>query len=353
MLWRYQVTWPNGGQSEKNALELKVEEINKAGGVLGKKLRLIAYDTRADVSEAMNVTNRLIHRDKVSAIIGPGQSSLAIVMTAVTEPGKVPFIATTATSPKVTVDDKTNRVRSYAFRTCFIDSFQGTVAARFSWRELKAKRAAVIYDAGSEYSSALGKFFVEEFNKLGGKITATESFRSNETDFRTLLNKVRQENPDLIFVPTLQKEAALLVKQARDLEIAAKFVGGDGWGNPDLLTLGGTAIEGSFFVSQASLEDPDLQPFVNKYREKYAQDPVLPNPVTAIDGLMAVVHSIKAANSSDPIKIAAQLARIKELPVLSGLLSIDPLTHNPLNKPAVIQEIKGGKIVLKAKMAGF
>ena len=338
------------GQAEKNALEMEIEKINKAGGVLGKKIQLIAYDTRADATEAVNVTKRLVSQDKVSAIIGPGQSGVAIAMTSVTEPGKVPFLATTATNPKVTVDDKTQKVREYAFRTCFIDPFQGTVAAQFAVKDLKAKSAAVIYDVGSDYSSFLGKYFVEEFNKQKGNIVANEAFRSNELDFRAILGKVKQANPDVIFVPTMQKEAALILKQARDLGITAKFVGGDGWGSPDIVTLGGSAVEGSFFVNLASNDDPDIQNFIKDYKAKFNQEPVLPNPVMAIDGLMAVVEAIKKANSTDPVKITEQLVKIKDLQVLTGKLTIDPLTHNPLNKPAVIQEIKGGKFIFKTKV---
>ena len=338
------------GQAEKNALEMEIEKINKAGGVLGKKLQLIAYDTRADATEAVNVTKRLVSQDKVSAIIGPGQSGVAIAMTSVTEPGKVPFLATTATNPKVTVDDKTNKVRDYAFRTCFIDPFQGTVAAQFAVKELKAKNAAVIYDVGSDYSAFLGKYFVEEFNKQKGTIVANEAFRSNELDFRAILGKIKQTNPDVVFVPTMQKEAALILKQARDLGITAKFVGGDGWGSPDIVTLGGSAVEGSFFVNLASNDDPDIQNFIKDYKAKYNQEPVLPNPVMAIDGLMAVVEAIKKANSADPVKITEQLVKIKDLQVLTGKLTIDPATHNPLNKPAVIQEIKGGKFIFKTKV---
>ena len=338
------------GISEKNALEMEIEKINAAGGVLGKKLQLIAYDTRADATEAVNVTKRLVSQDKVSAIIGGAQSGVAIAMSSVTEPGKVPLVGTTPTNPKVTVDDKTNKVRQYSFRTCFIDPFQGTVAAQFAVKELNAKTAAVVYDVGSDYSSWLGKYFVEEFTKQGGKIVNNEAFRSGELDFRAILGKVKQSNPDVLFIPTMQKEAALVMKQARDLGITGKFLGGDGWGSPDLITLGGSAVEGAYFVNLASLDDPDIQKWIADYKAKYKQEPVLPNPVMAVDGLLAVVDSIKKANSTEPAKIAEQLAKVKDLPVLTGKLTIDPATHNPLNKPAVMQEVKGGKFVFKSKV---
>jgi branched-chain amino acid transport system substrate-binding protein len=338
------------GISEKNALEMEIAKINAAGGVLGKKLQLIAYDTRADATEAVNVTKRLVSQDKVAAIIGPGQSGVAIAMSSVTEPGKVPMIGTTPTNPKVTVDDKTKQVRKYSFRTCFIDPFQGTVAAQFAVKELKAKTAAVVYDVGSDYSSWLGKYFIEEFTKQGGKVVNNEAFRSGELDFRAILGKVKQANPDVIFIPTMQKEAALVMKQARDLGLTAKFLGGDGWGSPDLITLGGSAVEGSYFVNLASLDDPDIQKWIADYKAKYNQEPVLPNPVMAVDGLLAVVDAIKKANSTDPAKIAEQLEKTKDLPVLTGKLTIDPATHNPLNKPAIMQEVKGGKFIFKSKV---
>ncbi|HYG58268.1 MAG TPA: ABC transporter substrate-binding protein, partial [Symbiobacteriaceae bacterium] len=185
------------GQSEKNALDMEIEKINAKGGVMGRKLQLIAYDTRADATEAVNVAKRLINQDKVVAIIGPAQSGVSIAMSSVTEPSKVPFIATTATNPKVTLD-KDEKVLQYAFRTCFIDPFQGTVAAQFAATELKAKKAAILYDVGSDYSAWLGKYFTEAFTKAGGQVVVNEAFRSGELDYRAILGKVKEQNPDVL-----------------------------------------------------------------------------------------------------------------------------------------------------------
>lgn len=336
------------GQPEKNALEMEIAKINANGGVLGKQLKLIPYDTRGDATEGVNVTKRLIS-DGVCAIIGPGQSGVAIAMSSVTEPGKVPFIATSATNPKVTVDEKTGQVRKYSFRTCFIDPFQGTVAAQFAAKDLKLKTAAVIYDVGSDYSSWLGKYFIEEFEKQGGKMVANEAFRSGELDFRAVLGKIKEAKPEILFIPTQQKEASLIMKQSADLGIKTQFIGGDGWASPDLVTLGGPAVEGSYFVNITSLEDPDIQGFVKEYKEKYKADPVMPNPVMAIDALYAIIDAIKKTNGTDPAKLAEQLEKTKDLQVLSGKLTIDPATHNPLNKPAIIQKVEGTNFILFKK----
>ncbi|MDR3669363.1 MAG: ABC transporter substrate-binding protein [Holophaga sp.] len=338
-------TW---GQSEKNALDMEIAKINAKGGVMGKQIQLISYDTRADATEGVNVTKRLVS-DGVCAIIGPGQSGVAIAMTSVTEPANVAFLATSATNPKVTVDDKTGQVRKTAFRTCFIDPFQGTVAAQFAAKNLKLKNAAIIYDVGSDYSSWLGKYFTAEFQKQGCKVVASEAFRSGELDFRAILGKIKGSNPDVLYIPTMQKEAALIMKQASDLGIKAIPMGGDGWASPDLITLGGAAVNGSYFVNITSLEDPDIQGFIKDYRAKYNNDPVMPNPVMAIDALDVIIDAITKTGGTDPAKLTAQIGQTKGLQTLSGMFTVDASNHNPLNKPAVIQQVKDGKFIFVTK----
>ena len=203
----------------------------------------------------------------------------------------------------------------------------------------------MLYDVGDEYSQFLGKYFVEAFEKGGGKIVANEAFRSGELDFRAQLGKIKQGNPDVLFIPTMQKEAALASKQARDLGINATFMGGDGWGSPDLMDLGGQAVEGAYFVNLAALEDPAIQDFVKEYKAKYNQDPVLPNPLMAYDAVYWLVDAMKRAGSTDGTKVRDAMEQTKDLQVLTGKLTVDPKTHNPLNKPAVIQQVKDGKFV--------
>ncbi len=340
------LTGPNAtwGQSEANALKMVVDKINAAGGVNGKKIEVIAYDNRADKLEAVNVAKRLVEQDHVVAIIGPAQSGVTNAIREVTNSAKVPVVATTATNPKVTVNDD-GSVVPYTFRVCFIDPFQGTVAAQFAYKDLGARTAATLYDVGDEYSQFLSKYFVEAFEKAGGKVVTAEAFRSGELDVRAQLGKIKDGNPDVLFVPTMQKEAALAAKQARDLGIKATLMGGDGWGSPDIFDLAGPAIEGSYFVNLAALEDPGIQDFLKEYRDKYKADPVLPNPLMAYDAMMWIADALKRAGSTDGTKLRDAMEQTKDLPVLTGKLTIDPKTHNPLNKPAVIQQTKGGKFV--------
>lgn len=334
-------TW---GQSENNALMLAVEKINAAGGVAGKQIEVIAYDSRADKLEAVNVVKRMVEQDKVVAIIGPGQSGVANAVKEVNNSAKVPLIATTATNPTVTVADD-GSVVPYTFRTCFIDPFQGTVAAQFSLKDLGATKAATLYDVGDEYSQFLSKYFIEAFEKGGGTIVAAEAFRSGELDFRAQLGKIKAGEPDVIFIPTMQKEAALAAKQARDLGITADLIGGDGWGSPDIFELSGGAIEGGYFVNLAAMEDPLIQDWLVEYRAKFNADPVLPNPIMAVDAMMWLADALERTNGVGGEALMKALEDTKNLQVLTGVLTMDPKTHNPLNKPAVIQQCVDGKFI--------
>ncbi|MEL7622193.1 MAG: ABC transporter substrate-binding protein [Clostridiales bacterium] len=329
------------GQSEKNALLMEVERVNAAGGVLGKQIEYIVYDNKDDQADAVNVVKRLIS-EGVVAIIGPGASGPAIAAAPIVEDAKIPMIGTTPTNVKVTLDDE-GAARKYTFRACFIDSYQGEVAATFALDILKVKTAAILSDIGSDSSQGLTEFFKEKFTELGGQIIAEEAFRSEELDYRAQLGKIRDVHPDMLFIPTSQKEAGLAMKQAREMGMTCIFMGGDAWASQELIDLGGAATEGGYYVNLVSLEDPIIETWLNEYRERYKGDPTMPNPVMAVDAFRLIINAIESTESTDPVVLAEYMSNAKDVPVLTGLLSIDPANHNPLNKPAVIETIKEGK----------
>jgi branched-chain amino acid transport system substrate-binding protein len=332
------------GQAEQNAIDMEVEKINAAGGVLGRQIKVIRYDNKGDQTEAVNVAKRLIG-DGVFAIVGPSQSGTGIAASAVTEAAKLLYVATTATNPKVTLNDD-GSVKPYTFRTCFIDPYQGLVAAKFALEDLKVTKAAVLMDVGSDYSQGLSQYFKETFTAGGGTIVADEAFRSEELDYRAQLGKIKEAGAELLFIPTTQKEAGLAMKQARDLGMTCKFLGGDNWPSEDLIELGGAATEDACYVNLASLEDPTIADWVKEYTDKYKISPVMPNPVMAVDAVRVIVEAVKQTKGTDSTALADYIANIKDFPALTGKLTYDPKTHNPVNKPAVIETIKNGKFVL-------
>lgn len=333
------------GISELNALKMAADKINEEGGVLGKKIEIVEYDNRANPPEAVIVNQRLIDRDNVAAIIGVAQSGTFIAARTVAEEGKTPQIGTTPTNPFATVREDGTPFK-YAFRVCFIDPFQGKIAANFAYNELGAKNASIVYDVGSDYSSWLADYFIDNFTALGGNIINKEAFRSGELDFRAILGKIKASpvNIDILYIPTMQKEAGLIAKQARELGINAPFMGGDGVGSPDLMTIGGDATEGFYFTNLADLADPMLSEWLEEYRARYGTDPVLPNPVMAVDALLLVVDAIKRAGTTDGEALAKAIEDTRNIKVLTtDNFSIDPSTHNPFDKPAVINVVKDGK----------
>ena len=184
------------GQSEATGLKIGVEELNKKGGILGKQVQIVSVDTRNDAAETVNAVRRLVEQEKVVAVLGPSSSGPAMSATPVVTAAKVPLIATAASNPYVTAN-KEGGIHKYVFRVCFIDTYQGLVDADFAYDRLKARKVAVLYDVGSDYSQWLAKYFEDAFVKKGGTIVGKEAYRTGELDFRAPLGKIKSTNPDL------------------------------------------------------------------------------------------------------------------------------------------------------------
>lgn len=339
-----QAVW---GQCELNTVKMLFEEINAKGGVLGKQLEVIGYDTKGDPQEAVNVAKRLTTQDKVVAILGPNASGNAIPIAPVLEEAKVPDIATVATNPKVTVLD--GKVKPYNFRVCFIDPYQGAVAAGYAADVLKAKTAAVLYDVGDDYSQGLTQFFEEFFVKKGGTIVAKEGFKTGDVDFRPQLSKIKTANPEVIFMPYFFKEVALSSNQARELGIDAVLMGGDGWPSEQLISMAKNAVEGSYFVNHLDYEDPEVQDFRNRYKAKYSKDVEL-NGYLVHDAVLLFMDAIERAGEANGEKIA-QALETADIMGITGRIAISKETHNPEGKDAAILKIVDGKYIFQQKYA--
>lgn len=337
-----QAVW---GQCELNTVKMLFEEINAKGGVLGKKLEVVGYDTKGDPQEAVNVAKRLTTQDKVVAILGPNASGSAIPIAPVLEAAKVPDIATVATNPKVTVMD--GKVKPYNFRVCFIDPYQGAVAAGYAADILKAKTAAVLYDVGDDYSQGLTQFFEETFTKKGGKIVAKEGFKSGDVDFRPQLSKIKAANPEVIFMPYFFKEVALSSNQARELGITATLMGGDGWPSDQLLQMAKNAVEGSYFVNHLDFNDPEVQDFKTRYKNKYGKEVEL-NGYLVHDAVLMFVDALQRAGEPNSEKIAKALEETN-IKGITGTIKIGKDTHNPEGKEAAIIKIVDGNYVFQQK----
>jgi branched-chain amino acid transport system substrate-binding protein len=338
------------GQSSVNGIKLAFKEINAKGGVLGKQLKLIEADNKSEPGESTVAATKLITQDKVVAVLGSVASSDTLAAAPVAMENKIPLLSPTSTNPKVTVDKDTGKVKDYVFRVCFIDPFQGEVAANFVQNELKAKSAAVFIDQKSDYSQGLAEVFIDIFKRNGGTITTQEKYvAAQDKDFKATLTKIKSTNPDVIFIPGYYQEVGLIAKQARDMGLNVPLVGGDGWDSSDLVKIAGKeALNNTYFVNHVATDDPAVKEFVENYKKEYNQDPDA-LAVLAYDAAYVIADAIKTAGDTNGDKIKTALENLKDFNALSGKTSIDPKTHNPI-KSAVILEIKDGKNIFKAKI---
>lgn len=338
-----QAVW---GTCESNTVKMLIEEVNAKGGILGKQVEGIYYDTKGDAAEAVNAVKRLITQDGVTAIIGPNASGQAISISAVLEQYKVPDIATVATNPKVTVGDD-GKVKPYNFRVCFIDPYQGAVAAGYAYDKLGLKNAAVLYDVASDYSQGFTEFFEKTFMEKGGKIVAKEGFKEGDVDFRPQLSKIKDAKPDVILMPYYYKEVALSANQARDLGIDATLIGGDGWPSEQLMEMAAKSIEGSYVVNHLDFNDPEVKPLQEAYKAKYNL-PLELNGYMAHDAFKLLEAAIIDANSADPGKITESLTKVTVQGV-TGTIKLSEEDHNPVGKQAAIVKIENADYIFQEK----
>ncbi len=328
------------GLAEVNALDMYVKQVNEGGGILGRQLKVIHYDNKGDQAEAVNICTRLIG-EGIIAMIGPSQSGNAIACAAICEEKKVPLITTTGTNELLTVPKGQDKALEYAFRVCFIDPYQGSVAATFAYEDLGGRKAAILTDVGSDYSTYLGKYFTGTFEALGGSIVAHESFRSEELEYKAQLAKIKESGADILYLPSTHTQGALAMKQARELGMTCEFIGCDNWPTQELMEIAGSAAQGAYLVNSASMEDPLLADFVKQYRETYKEDPVMPNPAFALDAIMVLKAAIEDLGNTNTEEVANWMANAKDVRVLTGVFTNDPATHNPIGKNAVIEQVSG------------
>lgn len=326
------------GTSTDNGIKLAVAEINAAGGINGKKVKLITYDDKGEAKEAGPAVTRLITNDKVQAVIGEVASSISLVGAPICQEYQVPMITPSSTNETVT------EVGDMIFRVCFIDPFQGRVCAKFAREsdKLKAKTAAILYDQSSAYSTGLMTQFDKAFTELGGKIVSKQTFKEGDQDFNAQLTSIRSAKPDVIFVPGYYTEVGTIARQARKLDITVPLLGGDGWDSSKLAEIGGKDIDGSFYSNHYSQQDPSeaVQGFITKYKKEHKE---VPDGLAALgyDAANLLFEAMKRAPSLDGPTLAKAIAETKDFKGVTGTITIDE-NRNAI-KPAVMLEMKDGQ----------
>src|SRR5437868_11397497 len=324
------------GINSSNGVELAKQEINNAGGVLGRKIKTVIEDDQSKPGQPSAAVKKLIASDKAIAIVGEIASSRSLEAAPIGQEAKIPMVSPGSTNPRVT------EVGNYVFRVCFIDPFQGTVMAKFALDQLHAKKVAVLQDVKSDYSQGLAKFFSDYFKAHGGEIVSDRFYSGGGTDrdFRAQLTAIKVAGPDAIFVPGYYTEAGLIAKQARSLGIKVPLLGGGGRDSPKLSEIGGSAMDGCFFSTHFSPQDtnPKVQDFVKKYREKFNAMPDGMAPL-GYDAMMILAEAFKTAGGTDGAKVREALTNVKDYEGVTGKITID--NKRNANKSAVVLKVNG------------
>ena len=325
------------GISSHEGTLMAIEEINAAGGVLGKKLELLTEDTQCKAGESATVVNKLVARDNVIAVLGEVASSRSMEAAKICQDNKVPMISPSSTNPDVT------KTGDYIFRVCFIDPFQGTVMANFATKTLKLKRVAVFTDVKSDYSKGLAKFFKAQFVANGGEIGTELDYNGGDKDFKAQLTSIKGANPDGVFVPGYYTEAALIAVQAKQLGLNIPLFGGDGWESSKLTEIGGEAVEGDYFSTHYSpaVATEVSKKFVENFSKRWQGQTPDALAACGYDSALVLVDAIKRAGTTDGAKVRAAIAATKDFQAVTGKITINE--NRDASKSAVILKVEGGK----------
>ena len=331
------------GQTSKRGLDIAYEENHKLKN--GDDVKLVVLDDRGDKVEAATAAKKLINKDKVTVILGEVASSNSMAMAPVAEKAKTPMITHASTNPRVTKGKK------YVTRACFIDPFQGAVMAKYAL-DNKLDTAVVVTDAKQDYSVGLSKAFKKAYKAGGGKVLKTILINSGDKDFNAQVAAIKQANPKIIAFTGYYPEAALMVKQARDMGVKAPFIGADGVGFPELVKIGGKAAEGFMYTdhfNEAAASSPEAKAYVEAYHKKYNKTADSMGALAAdaygmiINAMNKCIDEGKAPTDKECVN--TNLRATKDYKGITGNITINK--DGNAVKSAVVNEVKDGKFVYK------
>jgi len=324
-----------GNESRDGAL-LALEQINAAGGLLGRQLLAISEDDEGNAEITVNAFTKLTTRDGVSHIVGSSTSGPTIAVSTLAQRNRVVLISPSATNINAT------RAGDYVFRACFIDPFQGVVGADFAFDHLSTRRAAVLYDAGADYNTGLAEAFRNQFSSLGGQVVAFEAYQTGDVDFNAQVTRIRAANPDVVYLPNYLNDVRLQALQLRNLGITAPLVGGDGWDG--LIDLAGDEVLNGFWSAgfASDTTEPRGVAFVRAFEARFNR-PASQFAALGYDAMMLLADGIRAAGTFDSAAVKDAMARING-PYVTGNIRFDA-NRDPIKGAAILEIRRVGGVL--------
>ena len=330
----------NFGESTSNGINMAADELNRSGGIKGRRVELLVKDDQGRPDVAALVARDLINEYDVDVLLSDTASSVSLAGAPVAQAAGVPMIAPSATNPAVT------QVGDFIFRTCYVDSFQGRLMADFAVRTLGARRAAILLDSESPFNRSLSFAFSNEFIRLGGRTVIRQTYARLDRDYAAQLLAIRAAKPDVIYVPGYYDAAGMIARQARRLDLTQPLLGGDGWDSTQLWDLGGKSLNGSYITYHYSAADPSAlnRKFIAAYKFRYG---MLPDAIAALgyDAMNVLADAVRRAGTTDGPSLRDAIARTTNFAGVTGNITID--SERNAIKPTVVLQLKDGKFFYK------
>lgn len=324
------------GQGYFNSMRMALDDVNKRGGLLGKRVELLEFDSRSTPLGAREAA-RAIVKVRPLAVIGEMASSMSLAMAPSFQQAGIPMISPKSTHPDLTA------VGDYIFRVCYQDVAQGQAMADFAREQLKARTAVILTNASQKFSVELAHHFSARFRAHGGSIAREMDYLADTDDFGALAEATRQLGADVVFIPGYAKDAGLLIKRLRAQGVKGVFLGGDGWGIR-IAAYAGEAAEGSYWAGHWHRDDPGKtsRAYVAAYEKRFGKIQA-ESAALAYDAVQLLVDAVRRANSFEPERVRAALAETHQFSGVTGSITFDA-RRNPI-KPVAILQWRGGRDV--------
>jgi len=301
------------GQGQRKAVELAVNEINKNKLAGEWKLEAVFQDDEGNPTKSSSATNKLIQESKVNVVIASINSSSTLADMVVTERAGIPQITPGSTGASIT-----EQGNEWIFRTAANDSFQADALVKYAKEDLGITKVAT-FTASDDYGQSGAKLLKNAIEKYGLELAANPTYNNGDKDFKPQLITIRDNGAQAIFMWGLYTEAALISNQSQQLGLDVQLFGASGMAAQKLIELGGDATQG-LILTQTFLPDADIptvKEFVQKYKEKYNEDPI-PHGAQAYDTVYIIANAVSKADSSEPEALRDAIRNTQGLELVTG-----------------------------------
>lgn len=337
------------GKAMDRGSKMAIDKINEAGGINGKTIKYVSYDTTGDPQEALNAYNRLVEQDKAVAVIGPPISNIGLALKQTAAEAKVPIVGAFIDSRVTMKDDGTPE--EYMFLVQPTNQQSGEIQAGYLVEKLGIKKVALFYDKTNAFGVSQVEAFTQYIESHGGEITTEQLFKAGDVDFKVQLNKIKESGAEAIFAPNYPKDNTLYCTQMNQLGMTDLVtMGGLEFAPPFLTTLPDpTIVDNVYFAVNVAFDEPQLKDindlYIATYDDAKTVDDISVKVYLGYDAVTLVAEAIKNAESLTGEGVKNALEGISSLEMLSGTFGFSKETHQPVGLSMHMYRIDKGQNV--------